>query len=97
MMTLRRYPGYDGRMTLRSLAVPSLFALLLVGCGGSSSETPWPVEPQGFAQDPVGESPEGAEPPNNGATNEGEDPAGARERGRPAGEKRPDDPQGMKR
>lgn len=35
------------------------FCLLLCGlwsCGGSSSETPWPVEPQGAALDPAGES-----------------------------------------
>jgi hypothetical protein len=31
-------------------------ALLSPACGGSSSETPWPVEPEGPALDPAGES-----------------------------------------
>lgn len=88
---------YDGRMTLRLLVAPSLLALLLAGCGGSSSETPWPVEPRGFAQDPVSESAEQAEPTNSAATNEREDPAGSADEAKPARQKRPEDPQGMKR
>ncbi|MCC6556522.1 MAG: hypothetical protein IT372_26485 [Polyangiaceae bacterium] len=35
------------------LLVP--FALLALCCGGSSSETPWPVEPEGPALGPAGE------------------------------------------
>ncbi len=37
----------------------SLFALivpLFFGCGGSSSETPWPAEPEGPALGPAGET-----------------------------------------
>lgn len=32
------------------------FAVLALACGGSSSETPWPREPEGPALDPAGES-----------------------------------------
>jgi hypothetical protein len=41
----------------RVFVVASLAALGLLGCGGSSSETPWPVEPVGSAFEPVGEGP----------------------------------------
>jgi hypothetical protein len=32
-----------------------LLALLLAGCGGSASETPWPVEPLNTEPGPAGE------------------------------------------
>jgi hypothetical protein len=41
--------------------LPILFMLAaaaLLGCGGSSSETPWPVEPEGATPGPAGESTE---------------------------------------
>ena len=49
-----------------------LSALLTLGCGGSSSETPWPREPEGPALGPAGES-GAAEAP-------ADEPAGAPER-----------------
>lgn len=35
-----------------------LAAAAVLGCGGSSSETPWPVEPEGATPGPAGESAE---------------------------------------
>lgn len=41
----------------RVLRILPLFALVAAsGCGGSSSETPWPVEPDNVDLGPVGES-----------------------------------------
>jgi hypothetical protein len=34
----------------------SLTAFTLLGCGGSSSETPWPAEPEGKTLGPSGET-----------------------------------------
>ncbi|MGK3968595.1 hypothetical protein WMF38_30985 [Sorangium sp. So ce118] len=59
------------------------FALLLGACGGSSSETPWPAEPQGPALGPTDEaSPDGPADPS--ATPEGanEGSAGQADAGR---------------
>ncbi|MBW2527986.1 MAG: hypothetical protein JRI23_27645 [Deltaproteobacteria bacterium] len=40
---------------LRALGIG--VALALAGCGGSSSETPWPVEPLDADPGPLGEAP----------------------------------------
>lgn len=50
-------------MSRAALMIPLALALL-AGCGGSSSETPWPAEPVGSAFEPVGES---AAPPAAGS------------------------------
>lgn len=83
-------------MALRSLALLPVLALFFAGCGGSASETPWPVEPQGAALGPAGENTEGADPDDGAVTNEREDPA---QPGEPkkAAEKRDVDPQQQKR
>ncbi|XXX76568.1 hypothetical protein WMF30_53860 [Sorangium sp. So ce134] len=47
------------------------FALLLGACGGSSSETPWPAEPQGPALGPTDEA--APEPIDANAIPEGAD------------------------
>jgi hypothetical protein len=44
---------------MRALVCGALLALS--GCGGTSSETPWPVEPDDLTPGPSGESP-AAEP-----------------------------------
>jgi hypothetical protein len=42
---------------MRALLLAPLAALLiLVACGGSSSETPWPVEPESTQYAPPGEN-----------------------------------------
>src|SRR5690348_1309330 len=41
---------------MRAAAVATIAVLLSVGCGGTSSETPWPVEPMGTVLGPSGES-----------------------------------------
>jgi hypothetical protein len=38
------------------LLAPSAVLLILVACGGSSSETPWPVEPEATQYAPPGEN-----------------------------------------
>jgi hypothetical protein len=44
-------------MSSRLLAVLTATAIAAASaCGGSSSETPWPVEPEGTAPGPEGES-----------------------------------------
>ena len=45
-------------MRLALLLSPALLLLLAaaVSCGGSSSETPWPVEPEAAQLGPAGES-----------------------------------------
>lgn len=43
------------KRVLRSL-LPLLALLAASGCGGSASETPWPVEPDNVDLGPVGES-----------------------------------------
>lgn len=40
----------------------AVWGVALVGCGGSSSETPWPVEPYDIVEAPAGESAERATP-----------------------------------
>ncbi len=52
---------------MRALIV--LLPAALVACGGSSSETPWPVEPYGPALGPSGES-----APASSVDNEAEPP-----------------------
>lgn len=54
------------------IALPVLFVSAFAACGGSASETPWPVEPKGTALGPAGEStntdiPEAAETPEDSA------------------------------
>ncbi len=46
------------RLVVAPIAWAALAALALptVGCGGSSSETPWPVEPVNAEMGPAGES-----------------------------------------
>lgn len=58
-------------------------AVFALSCGGSSSETPWPAEPEGPALGPAGE---GA--PSDAPTDEAEPPAdeGAPEDRGPSGE-----------
>ncbi|MDI1477085.1 hypothetical protein [Polyangium sp. y55x31] len=41
---------------MRSRSLLVLCILSLFGCGGSSSETPWPAEPEGPALGPAGET-----------------------------------------
>lgn len=41
----------------RAIVVAFFAAFGLLACGGSSSETPWPVEPASSAFEPVGEGP----------------------------------------
>ncbi|HVK63367.1 MAG TPA: hypothetical protein VM694_02775 [Polyangium sp.] len=41
---------------MRSRFLLVLCVLSLFGCGGSSSETPWPAEPEGPALGPAGET-----------------------------------------
>ncbi|UQA61069.1 hypothetical protein [Polyangium aurulentum] len=43
-------------MRVALLAVFVSSALLASGCGGTSSETPWPQEPEGKTLGPAGES-----------------------------------------
>lgn len=44
-------------MTARHLPILAMLAAAaLLSCGGSSSETPWPVEPENAAPGPAGES-----------------------------------------
>lgn len=46
-------------MSIRPFFIAVFVAVLAFGgaaCGGSSSETPWPVEPKGAALGPAGES-----------------------------------------
>jgi hypothetical protein len=38
------------------LSLPLVLVALASGCGGSSSETPWPAEPEGPALGPSGET-----------------------------------------
>jgi hypothetical protein len=46
-----------GAMTARILSILAMLAAAaLSSCGGTSSETPWPTEPQGTALGPAGES-----------------------------------------
>src|SRR4051812_31711559 len=92
--------GYHGGMagrSLLSLSVLSVLAVLLAACGGSSSETPWPVEPQGAALGPAGESVEGSDPDDGAVTNEREEPAQPGDAKKGAGEKKETDPQRMRR
>lgn len=67
--------------------LPFLIAIAIssaLGCGGSSSETPWPREPEGPALGPAGESaPAGAPaeapaaPPEDAEGAEGDEPSTA--------------------
>ena len=44
-------------MIARHLPILAMLAsAALLNCGGSSSETPWPVEPEGATPGPAGES-----------------------------------------
>jgi hypothetical protein len=43
-------------MIMRLRRLPLILLTLAAGCGGSSSETPWPVEPDAPALGPAGES-----------------------------------------
>jgi hypothetical protein len=77
-----------GAMTARLLSILAMLAAAaLCSCGGTSSETPWPTEPQGAALGPAGESRDRAETelPSE-VTNESESPDPAS----PAGDGAPD-------
>jgi hypothetical protein len=60
---------------------------LLIACGGSSSETPWPVEPYNTGLGPAGETAPAAVVEDNSPSSRGEVPpapdAGAPVRKRP--------------
>jgi len=43
-------------MRMRLLFALPLLVTALLGCGGSSSETPWPAEPEGPTLGPAGET-----------------------------------------
>ncbi|WP_437733832.1 hypothetical protein [Sorangium sp. So ce1335] len=59
------------------------FSLLLGACGGSSSETPWPAEPESPALGPADEaSPAGDADPSAPPEGENEGPANQTESGR---------------
>lgn len=82
-------------MILRtSLALITLSTLLLA-CGGSASETPWPVPPTGAALGPAGEAAGPTDLEDSAVTNEREDPGGD---AAPKGEGRSENnPQQMRR
>jgi hypothetical protein len=45
-----------------------LASALIAACGGSSSETPWPVEPEPAALKPMGDAPNGTLEDDAGAS-----------------------------
>jgi hypothetical protein len=59
----------------------TIYLLAAAGCGGSSSETPWPAEPEGPALGPAGESAPANTPED---TPEAAPPAPPAEEGAPA-------------
>lgn len=58
---------------MRSLFV--LLASVLVACGGSASETPWPAEPDTPALGPAGETSPGNLDDTRGAPDGGQGPS----------------------
>lgn len=82
-------------MSLRTPLSLVALALSLLACGGSASETPWPVPPQAAALGPAGEA---AGPTDlddaSGAGDEREEPSRSRDDGAP---RDPSNPLGMRR
>jgi hypothetical protein len=78
-------------MQLRSIVLLTALAAGLLACGGSSSESPWPVEPQGAALGPAGEASEGAGADDTEVKNEREEPGEVTD-DKGAGEKKEKDP-----
>lgn len=71
-------------MSLRTPLSLVALALSLLACGGSASETPWPVPPQAAALGPAGEA---AGPTDlddtSGVSSDREEPSGSRDDGAP--------------
>jgi hypothetical protein len=62
-------------MSSRLIAVLTVVAAAATSsCGGSSSESPWPVEPEGAAPGPEGESGQRGGAPGADVTDEAEAP-----------------------
>ena len=71
-------------MISRLLAVLTVVAAAATSsCGGSSTESPWPVEPEGVASGPEGESGGRSDGPASDVTDEAEapEPEKAKEKG----------------
>jgi hypothetical protein len=52
-----------------ALLIAACGGALIAACGGSSSETPWPVEPEPAALKPIGDAPSGTLEDDAGSRN----------------------------